>query len=146
MSSINRLHLTVSGGYMYRAKVDYKLPGQKEWKRSGSLGTVSAGFSKDVNLEKVSGIVDGAAVKFVMDIVAGKTVVASETFTYRKNSEYYATYNGTGTTLIKPKANFKGLTSALVNAGEASALFLKVTGLYAFNTKVQYRKPNATAK
>lgn len=144
MSNINRLHLTVSGGYMYLAKVDYKLPGKKEWKRSGNLGTVSAGFSKDVNLEKVSGIVDGAAVKFVMDIVGGKTVVATEIFTYRKNSECCASYNGTGTTFIGAKANFKGLTKTLVYSGEASAFFLKVTGLYAFNTKVQYRKPNAT--
>ena len=141
---IFRLHLTVTGAYAYRAKVEYMNPGQ-EWARSDNLANVSVGISKEVCLKDVSGIKDGAIVRFVMDIRAGKTVIASECFTYKKDSVYCASYNGTGTTLINPKAVYKGRYSTEVYSGEASALFLKVTGAYAYNAKVQYRKNSGAA-
>ena len=136
---IYRLHLTVSGAYAYRTKIEYLNPGQ-EWAQSGNLAKVSAGISKEVYLKDVSGIKDGAVVRFIMDIIAGKTIVASECFTYKKNSVYCASYNGTGTTQINPKAVYKGRYSTEVYSGEASAFFLKVSGAYAFDTKIQYRK------
>ncbi len=143
MDDIYRLHLTVTGAYAYRARVDYKNPGQSSWKRSDNLANVSVGISKEVYLKDVSGIREGATVRFVMDIRAGKTIVASETFTYRKDSDYYASYNGTGTTL-KAKAVYKGRFATVVYSGEASALFLKVSGTYAYNAKIQYRKGSYT--
>lgn len=153
MDDIYRLHLTVTSGFAYRAKIDFKNPGQSDWKRSGNLANVSLGISKEVYLKDVSGIQDGAAVRFVMDIRLGRTVVASEIFVYKKNSDYYATYNGTRKNISNPKsvfkgrspsfidvADFKGRLSTAINAGEASALFLKVTGGYAYKVKIQYRK------
>ena len=145
MDEIYRMHLTVTGAYAFHAKVEYMNPGESKWKRSGNLAKVSVGISKEVYLKDVSGIKDGALVRFVMEIVLGKTVAASEQFTYRESSDYYASYNGTGTALIKPKAVYKGRFSTAVYSGEVSALSLKVTGLYAYKAKIQYRKASNTA-
>lgn len=142
---IYRFHLSVTGAYAYRARIDYMNPDQGVWTRSDNLANVSVGISREVYLKDVSGIQDGAIVRFVMDIRAGVTVVASENFTYKKDSVYYALYNGTGTTIINSNAVYNGKLSSAVYSGEASAFCLKVTGLYAYNAKIQYRKDSNSA-
>lgn len=158
MDDIYRLHLSVTGPFAYRTKIDYKNPGQNEWKRSGNLANVSLGISRDVYLKDVSGLQEGAIIRFVMDIRCGKTFVASENFIYKKDSDYYASYNGAGVNYSNPKGVFKGLFPTIVYEaifkgristadykGEASALFLKVSGGYAYDAKIQYREKSNTA-
>ncbi len=158
MDDIYRLHLSVTGPFAYRTKIDYKNPGQNEWKRSGNLANVSLGISRDVYLKDVPGLQEGATVRFVMDIRCGKTFVASESFIYKKDSDSYASYNGEGVNYSNPKGFFKGLFPTIVYEavfkgristanykGEASALFLKVSGGYAYDAKIQYREKSNTA-
>ena len=157
MDDIYRLHLSVSGAFAYRTKIDFKNPGQSEWKRSGNLANVSLGISGDVYLKDVSGIKEGATVRFVMDVWAGKTIIAPEEFIYKKDSVYYASYKGLRINKSNPKsswssniryiAKFIKRISTADYSGEASALFLKVTGGYAYNAKIQYREnDNSTWK
>lgn len=155
MADIYRLHLSVSGaclhpGVAYHTKIDFKNPGQSEWKRRN----VSFSISGDVYLMDVPKIEEGATVRFVMDVIrvcARNAVVASEEFIYKKDSVYYASYNfkckdfsnhksSCSPPMIAYEVNFIGIISSAVYSGEASALFLKVTGGYAYNAKIQYRE------
>lgn len=108
MEEINRLNLTVSGAYAYRARINYKNPGQSDWTRTENLANVSKWSAGTIYLKDVPGIQEGATVQFVMDIRLGRTVVASEKFTYKRESFFYASYNGTGTTIVLPKARYMG--------------------------------------
>ena len=158
MEDIYRLHLSVTGLFAYRTRIDYKNPGQNKWKRSGNLANVSLGISRDVYLKDVSGLQEGATIRFVMDIRCGKTLVAQEEFIYKKDSDYYASYNGAGVNRANPKGIFKGRIPMIVYEavfkgristadykGDVSALFLKVTGAYAYDAKIQYREKSNTA-
>ena len=158
MEDIYRLHLSVTGLFAYRTRIDYKNPGQSEWKRSGNLANVSLGISRDVYLKDVSGLQEGATVRFVMDIRCGKTLIAPQQFIYKKDSDCYASYNGAGVDRSNPKGffkgripiiaheiDFKGRISTADYKGEASALYLKVSGGYAYDAKIQYREKSNTA-
>ena len=158
MEDIYRLHLSVTGLFAYRTRIDYKNPGQNKWKRSGNLANVSLGISRDVYLKDVSGLQEGATIRFVMDIRCGKTLIAPQEFIYKKDSDCYASYNGAGVDHSNPKSVFKGLfptivheivfkgrISTAIDSGEASALFLKVSGAYAYDAKIQYREKSNTA-
>ena len=158
MNDIYRLHLSVTSRFVYHTKIKFKNPGQNDWKTSGNLADVSAGIPQDVYLKDVPGLQEGATVQFVMDIMWGKTFVAREEFTYKKDSVYYASYNGARVNYSNPKGVFKGRTPMIVYEaiykgrfsttnykGEASALFLKASGLYAYDAKIQYREKSNNA-
>lgn len=141
MSDISYFHCSVTGAFAYRAKVTYLNPGQSKWLTTDNLANVSVGISKDVKLGKVSEIKDGAQVCFVMDVRAGDTLTASEIFIYKKDSVNYADYNGVGKVVWKAKIEYKGYVVTEVPSGDASGFHLKVSGLYAYDSKIQYRKP-----
>lgn len=112
MDNISRFKFVAEPGigYTYRAQIEYKNPNTSSWKNTGTQCKVSLGQEKDVNLYNISEIKEGAEVRFHLDVVWGKSATASETFIYKKDSVYFAKYNGKGTTL-KPKINYKGLST-----------------------------------
>lgn len=162
MNEISRIQCCAKAGigYAYRAKIQYKNPGSNDWKTTGSITNVSLGATKNIDLKNVSGINEGAEVKFVLDVIAGRTKTASESFIYKKKSIYYVTYNGKGTTL-SPSIQYLGIAkydnpdsdpeTQIENDkdydGDISYLqFIALTGIgYAYRIQLEYRNMTGTA-
>lgn len=154
MSEISRFQFVAETGvgFAYNAFVEYKNPGSTTWKKTASLCSVSLGVTKDVNLYDISGIKEGAEVRFCMDVKAGKKgKTATEVFVYKKASINYAKYNAKGTTL-NPQIQYKGLftyqnpfatqvENDKVYNGDISYLqFIALTGIgYAYRIRLEYR-------
>ncbi|SIN96229.1 hypothetical protein [Fibrobacter sp. UWB11] len=141
-------------GYAYRVRLEYRnMTGTASngqpirevmWHRTNSLGNVSLGVTKDVHLCDLSEIKEGAVVRFVMDIIGGVTTTAKEVFVYHKKANYFAQYNGKGTTL-NPKIEFKGRLECInpndlekINSFKGAA----TVGVgFAYRLKAEYRNP-----
>lgn len=137
-------------GYAYRIMIEYRNKSgetsdgrsirELKWQRTDSKGTVKLGEIKELDLKTISDIREGAAVRFHLDVVAGTSATASQTFIYHKNSRYRADYNGKG--LVRsPKIDYLGRVRGMNNIGEISRLkFYAEMGIgFAYAAKIQYR-------
>ena len=95
---VSGFNFTAKAAYAFNVNIEYQNPGNKA-KIISEVVRVNSGTPETIHIGEFSEISDGAKVRFIMDIVAGrKGVRANQVFTFKRDITCLAKYECTGTT------------------------------------------------